>query len=149
MQLHKLKKTTTNSKKRLGRGYGSGKGGHTVGRGQKGQKTRSSVPNYFVGTSWVWFKRLPFLRGKSRFNPLSPKVTLTLSDLNKFKEGSQVTRELLYQHGFLNKTTLHTSRIKLVNSGKLEKKLTVQIPATSKAVASIKKAGGEYRVQAA
>ena len=41
MELHNLKKTKNGKKaKRVGRGIGSGKGGHTVGKGQKGQKIR-------------------------------------------------------------------------------------------------------------
>ena len=35
--------------KRLGRGYGSGKGGHTSGRGQKGQKSRTNIHILFEG----------------------------------------------------------------------------------------------------
>ena len=37
------------AKKRLGRGYGSGKGGHTSSRGQKGQKSRTDVHVLFEG----------------------------------------------------------------------------------------------------
>ena len=50
MKLNKLPKTTAKSKKRVGRGYGSGKGSHTVGRGQKGQKSRSKVGLLIEGT---------------------------------------------------------------------------------------------------
>ena len=45
----KLEKTVTKRKKRVGRGYGSGKGGHTSGRGQKGQKSRSHIGILFEG----------------------------------------------------------------------------------------------------
>src|SRR3990167_8819264 len=92
MTLSKLTKTTARPKKRLGLGYGSGKGGHTSSRGQKGQKSRSSVRLSFTGSSWVWFKRLPFMRGKSRFNSYGSKVTLiTLSMLDQLKSGTKVT----------------------------------------------------------
>ena len=44
-----LPKVVETRKKRLGRGYGSGKGGHTVGKGQKGQKTRTKIGVLFEG----------------------------------------------------------------------------------------------------
>ena len=44
-----LPKNTKKRKKRVGRGYGSGKGGHTTGRGQKGQKSRKKLNILFEG----------------------------------------------------------------------------------------------------
>ena len=57
------------SKKRLGRGYGSGKGGHTSGRGQKGQKSRTKVHILFEGlkVKKSTLKKFPLLRGKGKF----------------------------------------------------------------------------------
>ena len=43
MKLNALPKTSARRAKRLGHGYGSGKGGHTSSRGQKGQLSRGSV----------------------------------------------------------------------------------------------------------
>jgi large subunit ribosomal protein L15 len=65
----KLPKIKTKSKKRVGRGYGSGKGGHTVGRGQKGQKARGSMGILFEGfkVKKSLIKRLPLKRGKGKF----------------------------------------------------------------------------------
>ena len=66
MQLHELPKIITKGKKRVGRGYGSGKGGHTTGRGAKGQNIRGQVPLYFEGSKMrkPLIRRLPLLRGK-------------------------------------------------------------------------------------
>jgi len=50
MELNKLPKITATAKKRVGRGYGSGKGGHTSGRGQKEQKSRGKIPLTLEGT---------------------------------------------------------------------------------------------------
>ncbi len=60
--LKKLKKLT----KRRGRGYGSGKGGHTVGFGQKGQKVRGKgeVRPYFEGGNTPFHRRIPKYRGR-------------------------------------------------------------------------------------
>ena len=44
-----LPKIVKRKKKRVGRGYGSGKGGHTAGRGQKGQKSRTNIGILFEG----------------------------------------------------------------------------------------------------
>lgn len=142
MKLHSLPSTVARSSKRVGRGYGSGKGGHTAGRGQKGQKSRTKIPAYFVGSSWVWFKRLPFLRGKSRFNTLSPKVTITLTDLAKFKTGAKVTKESLYKQGIITRSELSRAKVKVVGTGELKKKLSVLVPATASAQKSIKQVGG-------
>ena len=70
MRLHQLPKTATGKKKkRLGRGYASGKGGHTTVRGAKGAKARGKVPLTFSGTKIKksWLKRLPLWRGRGRF----------------------------------------------------------------------------------
>lgn len=57
------------AKKRLGRGYGSGKGGHTSSRGQKGQKSRTDVHILFEGlkVKKSTIKKFPLLRGKGKF----------------------------------------------------------------------------------
>jgi len=91
--LTNLKQTAEKSKKRVGRGYGSGRGGHTSGRGQKGQKSRSRVRLTADGTKIKkgWIKRLPFLRGKHRVLPKDNTVIVNLDQLNKwFKSGSTV-----------------------------------------------------------
>jgi len=147
MKLHSLTPTTTSSNKRLGRGYGSGKGGHTSSRGQKGQKSRTKVPAHFIGTSWVWFKRLPFMRGKSRFNSLTTSLTITLSDLQKLKSGSVVNMQSLYEAGLITKTQLISAKVKVVATGKLSKALKVELPASQSADKAIKQAGGSVGVQ--
>lgn len=146
MKLHTRKKLISRRSKRLGQGYGSGKGGHTSSRGQKGQKARGKIPPFFIGSSWVWFKRLPFIRGKSRFVRFGDVYTLTLTDLSKFPTGAVVTRQSLVDKGLIPKNISAKDVIKLVASGKLEKALKVEIPASHKAVEAVVKAGGEYRV---
>lgn len=66
-----LVRVVKNSKKRVGRGAGSGKGSHTVGRGQKGQKSREKVSVSFFGTKMKksLLKKLPMQRGKGRLKP--------------------------------------------------------------------------------
>lgn len=146
MKLHSRPKITTPKNKRLGHGYGSGKGGHTSSRGQKGQKSRNHVRLSFTGSSWVWFKRLPFMRGKSRFNRLTKAVVINLNQLNRFASGAKVTNASLYELGLLGKQDVIVAKCRLVGTGTLTKKLTVMIPASRAAQKAIEKAGGEYRV---
>ncbi len=60
--LKKIKKAT----KRRGRGYGSARGGHTVGYGQKGQKSRGrgKVAPYQEGGNIPMSRRIPKFRGR-------------------------------------------------------------------------------------
>lgn len=146
MELHELSKTTTPSKKRVGRGYGSGKGGHTTGRGSKGQKARNSVPLWFVGTSWVWFKRLPMMKGKGKFKPVGKETKpITLADLNVFKSGEKVTLKSLVKKGVLSERQAAKYLIKVLNKGKLEKKIKLALPASKGAIKAIEMIGGEYQ----
>lgn len=147
MKLHALPKITTTGKKRLGQGYGSGRGGHTSSRGQKGQKSRGSVRLSFTGSSWVWFKRLPFIRGKSRFNQLHSKVTLTLDDLAVYASGSVVDIKSLREHHLIPNLSGSKIQPKIVATGKITKKLSVRVPATKTAIKLIEAAGGDYSVQ--
>lgn len=148
MKLHNRPKTVTVGKKRLGQGYGSGKGGHTSSRGQKGQKSRGSVRLSFTGSSWVWFKRLPFIRGKSRFGGLNTTYTISLSDLNKFKANSDVNIESLKNIGLIKNNASRKTAVRIVATGSLTKKLSVHVPASSAAVKAIEQAGGSYSVKA-
>jgi len=144
MKLHTLPKLTVRKSKRLGHGYGSGKGGHTSSRGQKGQKSRGSVRLSFTGSSWVWFKRLPFMRGKSRFNSFDKKALINLSDLNIFPDGTLVTLEKLIEAKMISANQATISKVKIVGTGELKKKLKIMVPATSSAQKAIIDAKGEY-----
>lgn len=143
-ELHNLAPAKTKSKRRLGRGYGSQKGGHTSSRGQKGQKARSKVPIWFEGGQLPLIRRTPFIKGKSRFKSLKPNpVIVTLTDLEKFKTGDVVTLETLGKTLKIAAKTLATQGAKILNNGKLTKSLTVKVAASKTAIEAIKKAGGQ------
>src|SRR3989339_1445509 len=138
MKLNNLPKLVARKNKRLGHGYGSGKGGHTSSRGQKGQLSRNHVRLSFTGSSWVWFKRLPFMRGKSRFNSFAHKtLLLTLTDLSTLPPNSIVNREAF--------KLAQNTPVKIVGNGKLTQALIVELPATKGAQKAILEAKGEYR----
>ncbi|MEI8232585.1 MAG: 50S ribosomal protein L15 [bacterium] len=147
MKLNALPKLTARKGKRLGHGYGSGKGGHTSSRGQKGQKARNGVRMSFTGSSWVWFKRLPFMRGKSRFNSFGKKALINLSALSAFENGAIVSMESLIALKIISKNQATISSVKIVGTGELKKKLNVMVPATATAQKAILAAGGEYSGQ--
>lgn len=81
----------TKDRKRVGRGYGSGYGGHTSTRGQKGQKSRSGYKSPrpgFEGGQMPLSRRLPKLRGFRRgyFKSKDNSITLNLMALKTLVE---------------------------------------------------------------
>jgi large subunit ribosomal protein L15 len=127
MELNKLGKLKGNStqSKRKGRGIGSGKGGHTVGFGMKGQKSRSgnSIPYGFEGGQVPIFKKLPQIGGFK--NPTKKHITaITISRLNAFDDKSVVTPKEVVEKGIVKKMPKHG--IKLLLGGEMEKKITVR-----------------------
>lgn len=124
-----LPKVVTKSKKRRGQGAGSGKGFHTVGRGQKGQKARGGVGILFEGmkVKKSLIHRLPFLRGKLK-NAGHPKaLAVNLEDLNKLPAGAKVTVDLLVKEGIVGASALKYG-VKILGRGKLDKKLEISLP---------------------
>ena len=146
MKLHELNALPeAKSKKRVGRGPGSGMG-KTATRGQKGQKSRSgaSIAPWFQGGQTPLYRRLP----KRGFNNARYSVryaTINLSDLNKFfKDGDVVTPEILKEKGIIKK---QLSGVKVLGNGALEKKLTIKASIFSTAaIAKIEAAGGKTEV---
>lgn len=145
MTLHQLPKTTAKKKKRLGRGYGSGKGGHTSSRGQKGQKARNRVGLLFEGTKTrkSFIRRMPMLKGKGKLISFQAKPTvINLSDLGQFSGGSTITLEVLVAAGLVpGKTKL--ANLKVLGRGPVPKKLTVTLPVSKNAARKIEQAGGK------
>ena len=79
-----LLKTVERRKKRVGRGYGSGRGVHTAGRGQKGQKSRRNMGVIFEGFKMKksFIKRLPLRKGKGKFKAHDKPIIVKLAFLN-------------------------------------------------------------------
>jgi len=148
MELSNLVKTTKKTKKRVGRGHGSGKGGHTVGRGRSGQKSRGKVPLIFEGTKIKksLLKRLPLLRGKGKFKSYKPsKIVINLKYLNFFKTGEIVNLETLIKKGIVNREDTLFG-VKILGDGELAIPLKVQLPVSKGARAKIEKAGGSVEM---
>lgn len=129
--------------KRVGRGIGSGTG-KTSGKGHKGQNARSGggVRPGFEGGQMPLYRRLP----KRGFNNIFAKqyVTINVSDLERFENGTEVTAELLKETGVVSKVM---DGIKILGRGELTKKLTVKAAKfTASASEKIEKAGGKAEV---
>ena len=141
----KLPKVKTKSKKRVGRGYGSGKGGHTAGRGQKGQKSRSGLHILFEGVKVKksFIKRLPLKRGKGKFKSKDKPIVVKTRYLNLFPTGSRVTLESLVKHGIVKEKDAQKYGVKILGDGEVTKKLTILVPTSKSAAKNIEKAKGK------
>jgi len=146
MGLHDLKpaKGATNSRKRVGRGPGSGLG-KTAGRGEKGQKSRSgySHKSGFEGGQMPLHRRVP-KRGFTNARFRKEYAVVNLDKLEAFEPGTIVTPEVLLRRGVVSKLM---DGIKVLAKGKLTKALTVRAHKFSgKAQEAIQGAGGKAEV---
>ncbi len=142
MNLNELQATegSRNKHYRKGRGIGSGNG-KTAGKGHKGQNARSGggVATGFEGGQMPLWRRLP-KRGFKNVNRVEFAV-VNVGDLNRFDNDTVVTAALLKENGLIGK---EFSGLKVLGSGKLEKKLTVQADKFSaSAEKAIVEAGGK------
>ena len=112
------------SKKRLGRGIGSGIG-KTSGKGHKGQNARSwgGVRVGFEGGQMPLIRKLP-RRGFTNADFRKVYTVVNVSDLNKFDDKAVVDANALLEKGIVSK--IEKYGIKVLGNGKLEKALTVK-----------------------
>src|SRR6266481_2755478 len=147
MDLSNLKppKGAKHSKKRVGRGQGSGQGAQ-AGRGHKGAQSRSGYKRKrgFEGGQMPLHRRVP---KRGFHNPFSIEYAiLNLEELNVFPAGETVTPELLRAHGFVRRSR---DRIKILGDGELTTKIAIHAHAFSaSAKDKITKAGGTFEVVA-
>lgn len=147
MYLENIPKRTnrTMKGKRLGRGYGSGVGGHTSTRGTKGQKSRAGHKSlvFFEGGNVPFFRRMPKFKG---FNKSDKKVAtvINIDILEKnFKGGETVSMESLKKKALIAQ---RTNFVKILGDGVLTKKITVEnIPLSKSAIKKIQSAGGSIK----
>lgn len=146
MDLSNLKPAAgaTTTRKRIGRGAGSGKGG-TSTRGHKGQKSRSGYSKKvgFEGGQMPLQRRVP----KFGFKPLN-KVTYkainleTLQELAEEKQLTVINHEVLMNAGLISRKHL----VKILGKGTLTAKLEVEADAFSgTAEQAITAAGGTVK----
>jgi large subunit ribosomal protein L15 len=132
MQIHTVPKRTKRVMpgKRIGRGYGSGKGGHTATRGMKGQKSRSGHKSmvFFEGGNTPFHRRMPKYPGFKNINRKEYQpVNVSVLEEN-FENGAEVTIEALREKALIRK---NATLVKILGHGELKKKLTIKGLATS------------------
>ena len=148
MKLNELreKKGAMKSKKRLGRGPGSGVG-KTCGRGLKGQKSRSGVSiNGFEGGQMPIYMRLP----KRGFNVPNAKKYSVINigalqdfiDRKKIDPENEINEDILCTSGIISR---NFDGVRLLGKGELKTKIVVKLTGASKgAISAIEKQGGIF-----
>lgn len=127
-------------RKRIGCGESSGHG-KTSCKGHKGQKARAGkgIRPGFEGGQMPLHRRLP-KKGFSNVQFRDVYEVLNLSDLNSFEDGAVVNEASLREKGIVNR---NCDAIKILGSGELSRKLTIEIKNVSaSAREKIEKAGG-------
>ena len=143
MKLNNLEKIQERSKKRLGRGIGSGKG-KTGGRGMKGQKARGKIPAAFIGGGLPLYKKLPFVRGWGNMKAKQKPVVVSMNELNRFKANSEITVSSFVEVGLITEADSKKRGIKVLDRGELTVKgLSIKLPVSAKAKLKIESAGGK------
>ena len=143
-KLNQLTKIKTKTSKRVGRGYGSGVGGHTSTRGQKGQGARKSgsVPLWFEGGQLPLTKRMPMIRGKSRLKVVRPTMEVNLSSLDRMK-ADQISLETLKLENVIGP---RFAKAKIINTGTIKRAVHVSgLRITPAAQKAIEAAGGSVK----
>jgi len=147
MRLNELRDNpgATQTRKRVGRGPGSGKGG-TAGRGHKGQKSRSGVAlKGFEGGQMPIHRRLP-KRGFNNlftkdFNEVNVGRLQAAVDKKTLDPKKAVTVEALAEAGIIRRVR---DGVRLLGQGDLKTKLTIEVTgASAGAVKAVEKAGGK------
>ncbi|MEA2061494.1 MAG: 50S ribosomal protein L15 [Thermodesulfobacteriota bacterium] len=145
MKLHELAPApgSRKSKKRVGRGPGSGMG-KTSCRGHKGLKARSggSVRPGFEGGQMPIYRRLP----KRGFKSLSRvnRAIVNVGDLDRFEDGSVIDIEALKRAGLVKNKI---EAVKVLGSGEINKPLSMkECSVSSAAREKIESSGGKIEL---
>lgn len=137
-------KGANTSKRRLGRGHGSGRG-KTAGRGTKGQNSRSGggVRPGFEGGQLPIQQRMPYKRGFTNIWR-TPWETVNVGSLAELDVDGPITPEVLAKHGLIRSTRFP---VKILGNGEVTSSLTVHAHGFSKSAREmIEGAGGTVEV---
>src|SRR3712207_5954052 len=131
---------STQSRKRVGRGPGSGLG-KTAGKGHKGHKARTggSTNPGFEGGQMPMYRRLPKRGFTNPFKVVAQPVNV--GDLERVS-GTEITVESLFAAGLISKLT---EPAKLLGTGTATRAYVVRgVPASGAARTKIEAAGGKF-----
>ncbi len=149
MKINQLKSSLTFNKKNKRRGRGAGSGlGKTAGRGVKGQKSRSGVSiNGFEGGQMPVYRRLPKRGFKNIFKLKTQSISFnTINDIiTKYNIAFDNIKESeLFEKKIFKKSK---GKLKLLNVGKLDKSIKIEISfASKKAIETIETNGGKINL---
>ena len=134
MKINELKSTLTSkkSRKRVGRGSGSGLG-KTAGRGVKGQKSRSGVSiKGFEGGQMPLYRRLPKRGFKNPFKIKTQQINFTI--INNLIKKYNIKAELISENDLFDKKIFKKSKgkLKLLNVGKIDQPINIEVSYASK-----------------
>ena len=140
MKLENLKpaKGATKSRRRIGRGPGSGRGS-TSAKGHKGQRSRSGYASrpWFEGGQMPLQRRVP-KRGFTNIHA-KPSAAVNVSELASLA-GETITAELLCEKGLIRDAA---ARLKILGNGELTVAISVRVHAvTASAREKIEGVGG-------
>ena len=128
------------TKKRVGRGHGSGKV-KTSGRGTKGQNVRGHAQLGFEGGQLALIKRLPFIRGKRRNMSRQEKpVAVDIAVLMQYPANAVIDLQSLKKNHILSD---RSTSAKILGTVALSHAYTVKLPCSQSAKDAIEKAGGK------
>lgn len=121
------KRKVPQKSKRVGRGYGSGKGGHTSSRGNKGQKSRTGgkAKLWFEGGQTPLIKRMPYSRGFKNHN--EKKVySINLATIQNIDGNTKnLTPEYFFANGLI-RTKYVGYQVKILGKGKIDKPINLK-----------------------
>lgn len=137
------------TKKRVGRGIGSGLG-KTAGRGGKGQTARKGGAKAgFEGGQMPIYRRLP-KRGFNKpnivdYNEVSLARIATAVEAKKLDDKTVVTQASLAAAGVITKSNV--GGVRLIGNAEVKAKLNFEVFYASKgAIAAVEKAGGSVKI---
>jgi len=148
MKLESLKPAagSTKSKKRVGRGQGSGRGG-TSTRGHKGAQSRSGYSRKigFEGGQMPLQRRVPKFGFKNNNKVVMKPINLdALQKLSEEKNLTEITVETLKANGLAGKEDI----VKVLGRGEISASLKISAHKFSaKAQEAIEKAGGSITIE--
>ncbi|PJA40620.1 50S ribosomal protein L15 [candidate division WWE3 bacterium CG_4_9_14_3_um_filter_34_6] len=129
--------------RRIGRGIGSTKGGHTTGFGMKGQKSRTGgkVKQWFEGGQTPLVHKMPYQGGFVNHAALSI-LGINVGALNDVKTGGrEITPNILVKLGYVGNNKFDV--IKILGKGEVTNKINLKgFRYSKRAIEKIKAAGG-------
>ncbi len=153
MKLHELvgRAGSRKTRKRIGRGIGSGKG-KTGGRGGKGQTARSGVRiKGFEGGQMPLHRRLPKrgfrnVKFALKFNEVNLGRLQQAIDAGKLDPAAKIDAAALVKAGILRRAK---DGVRLLGAGELRAKIALSVYGASKsAVAAVERTGGTVEILA-